>query len=179
MTFDFDKELSKAVEYFSERYGKEDAGFRRLPVGTHEKNFAQTIVDEKNKTVSVKITATTKLAQVKYQLWHEAVHCIAPVQRMDTLWFEEGLAVHSALHAPHMKPAYKLACIADLRPTPIWYDPWQSFRNLNATLPQIKRIHELAPQRRFDNITPSLIVEVFAVCTALADKLCQRLPFSR
>lgn len=179
MPFDFDKELSKAIEYFGKRYGEEDAGFRRLSVAAHDKKFAQTLVDEKNKTVSVKITATTKLAQIKYQLWHEAVHCLAPVQRVDTLWFEEGLAVHSALNAPHMKQAYRSACIVDLRSTPVWYDPWQSFQKLNATLPQIKRIHELAPQRRFDNITPSLIIEVFGACPTVAHELCQRLPFRR
>jgi hypothetical protein len=176
---DFDKELTKAIGYFGERYGKPDTEFRRLPVATHDKYFAQTLVDEKNKTISVKLAATTKLAQIKYQLWHEAVHCLAPVQRMDTLWFEEGLAVHSALNAPHMKQAYKSECIAELRSRPIWYGPWQSFKKLNATLPQIKRIHESAPQRRFDNITPSLIIEVFTACPALAHELCQRLPFNR
>jgi len=179
MPFDFDKELSKAIDYFGERYGKADTEFRRLPVAIHDKNFAETLVDEKNKIISVKLTATTKLAQIKYQIWHEAVHCLAPVQRVDTLWFEEGLAVHSALNAPHMKQAYKSVCLAELRSRPVWHAPWQSFKKLNATLPQIKRIHESAPQRRFDNITPSLIIEVFAACPALADELCQRLPFYR
>jgi len=179
MSINLDKELSKAIDYFGERYGAAETSYDRLPVSTHNKPFAQTLVDDNNKTIAVKVTETAKIAQQRYQLWHEAVHCLAPVPRMDTLWFEEGLAVYSTLNAPHMKNAYRSARIADLRAAPLWYEPWQSFKKLNPTHPKIKEIHELAPQRRFDNITAQLIVDIFGVSSALAVELCQRLPVNR
>ena len=56
-----------------------------------DKKYAQTIVDIQNHQITVHITVFQgrRNAQTIYQLAHEAVHCLCPTSRMDTLYLEE------------------------------------------------------------------------------------------
>jgi hypothetical protein len=181
MTFNFDHELQTAVNFYEDRYGARDTRFSFQPVSFHSYPYAQTLVDDTSFTLQVKLDEAARGDdyRLKYQIWHEAVHCLAPVRRMETLWFEEGLAVYSCLYAPHMTRDYRQRCIEHLKPFPAWYDPYEAFKKLKATDEQIKAIHDRAPERKFDLITPELIIDVFAAEPTLASSLCNRLGTTR
>jgi hypothetical protein len=179
--FNFDIELRSAIASFENRYGQRDRSFKILPTSFHDEPYAQILVDEAGRTIAVKLDAAAKGddMRLKYQIWHEAVHCLAPVQTKRTLWFEEGLAVQSSLHAPHMNHDYRRLCIDQLKPYPAWYDPWRCFKRLKANDEKIKAIHEKAPERKFDLITPELILEIFGASSTLASDLCRCLGETR
>lgn len=181
MAFDLDYELQTAVKLYESRYGARDTRFSFQPVSFHSLPYAQTLVDDTSFTLQVKLDEAARGDdyRLKYQIWHEAVHCLAPVRSMKTLWFEEGLAVLSTLYAPHMTRDYRRRCIDQLKPFPAWYDPYSAFKNLKATDEQIAAIHERAPERKFDRLMPDLIVDVFGVEPALASVLCNRLGTTR
>jgi hypothetical protein len=181
MAFDLDRELLLAIKIFEARYGNRDPRFQIIPVSFHDRPYAQTIVDDIACTLAVKldVAAMNDNVRLKYQIWHEAVHCLAPVNSMHTLWFEEGLAVESCLYAPHMSEDYRQRCIGQLKPFPAWNDPWQCFRELNATDEQVRAAHERAPQRQFDQLRPDLIIEIFGAAPSLAAYLCKRLGSTR
>ncbi len=178
--FDLDDELNKAIAHYEGRFGHRDTDFRLLPVGFHSQNYAQSLVHEGAGTIAVKLNERVKNNDLllKYQLWHEAVHCLAPTESIETIWFEEGLAVESAMHAPFVNRKFRKACTADIRASP-WDHPWQAFLKLKATDEQIRAVHERAPQRKFDLITSDLIIEVFDAPQQLADTLCQRMGKAR
>ena len=105
MTLDFDHELQAAIAAAASLYGPRDETFKLLPVAYHQKTYAQSQVNEQARTISVKLADPTPFAdkdsEAKYELWHEAVHCLAPVETTNTLWFEEGVALRFGLdHAP-------------------------------------------------------------------------------
>jgi len=181
MAFDFDHELQTAVKSYESRYGARDNRFRFLPVSFHALPYAQTLVDDTSFTLQIKLDQDAKGQdeRLKFQIWHEAVHCLAPVKSMETLWFEEGLAVYSCLYAPHMTRDYRRRCIKGMKSFPAWYAPYEAFKKLKATDEQIKAIHDRAPQRKFDLVTPELIIDVFGTEPTLASSLCNRLDTTR
>jgi hypothetical protein len=97
---------------------------------------------------------------------------------METLWFEEGLAVESAGRAPFVNRQYRKGLEAELRGTS-WGAPWQAFLKLKAKDDQIREVHERSTGRRFDAITPQLIIDVFSADQHLADTLCRRMTRDR
>ncbi len=74
---------------------------------------------------------------------------------------------------------YRRRCIKGMTSFPAWYAPYEAFKKLKATDEQIATIHEPAPERKFDRITPNLIVDVFRAQSALASALCNRLGTTR
>jgi hypothetical protein len=181
MAFDFDSELQRAVAHWESQYGDRDKSFSFLAVEFHNKPYAQTLVNEQARTLAVRLDFAAKGddLRLKFQLWHEAVHCLAPVETMETIWFEEGLAVYSSLYAPPINREYRRRCLKDMERFPDWYRPYKAFTKLKATSDQIKSLHEALPLRRFDNVTADLIVECFDINKTFADQLCQRLTTTR
>jgi hypothetical protein len=178
LAFDFDLELSEAIAAAAARYGAADPTFTRCPVAYHEKSYAQTIVDDKARTISVKLADPRRFfkdrdSEARYELWHDAVHCLAPVNRMDTLWFEEGLAINFALRHSPLNSVQRAANMKALRSP--WKEVWFTFKKLDAPDEKIALIHERAEHRLFDSIKEELIVEIFGVPPNLAAELCQRL----
>ena len=113
--------------------------------------------------------------QAAFQLSHEAVHCLAPASRRDTIWFEEGLANQVSLTFPEIDENYRQEAEANV-PT-LFVEPLAAFRSLSATDDQIKQMREEEPC--FDKLTPSLIQKYFNTSNELAEKLCRRLPLKR
>jgi hypothetical protein len=179
VAFDFDIELQTAIKAAASLYGAADTNFALLGVSSHKKPYAQTVVDESARTVGVKLADPSIPfpdvdAEARYEIWHEAVHCLSPVQRMDTLWFEEGVALRFALkHTPVSRPQRR-AFKAAVRPP--WRDVLNAFTKLNPTDVQIMEIRKRAPRQQFDTVTADLITEVMGPGIArLATQLCQRL----
>jgi hypothetical protein len=185
VAFDFDQELQTAIAAAASLYGSRDARFTLLPVTYHQKKYAQSIVDEMACTVSVKLvdpmrlipiplTQADKDSEAKYELWHEAVHCLAPVQRMDTSWFEEGVALRFSLtHAP--LTAAQKRCNRGALGHP-WNLVLHAFERLNPSDDQIKAIRERADFKSLDTVKEDLIIQICGADPRLARKLCRRLP---
>ena len=98
--------LTAILRLAEKRFGSRMGGWKINPVDVAGSSFPETIVDPAGKTVQVRITASTRKypMQATYQLAHEAIHCLAPVGRRDTIFFEEGLATHFALTYPDISP---------------------------------------------------------------------------
>ena len=181
MALDFDQELRTAIGTAESLYGPRDPTFHLLPVAYHQKNYAQSLVNQANRTISVKLADPAvfedKETEARYELWHEAVHCLAPVERMDTLWFEEGIALRFALTHSPLTPIQKMNNRKALR------EPW----NLCCTLliglilqtSQIKEIRNLSCNGLFDTVTAELMIKICDAKPKFAHKLCQRLPSNR
>jgi hypothetical protein len=86
--------------------------------------FVETIPNPADKTVIVRLrhSANQDPQQRMYQLAHEAIHCLAPRPRRDTLWIEEGFANWHAVNYPGC-PAHTakrpVRALRDFSPPPI------------------------------------------------------------
>lgn len=159
------------------RFGPRVNGWTVKPVDVAGTSFPETTADTIKSAVQVRITASTNQypMQAAYQLAHEAIHCLAPAGRRDTIWFEEGLANHFALTYPELSKQYRAEAEAGV--PALFVEPLNSFRSLNATDEQIRAVREEQPL--FDNLTPELIQKYFSASAELAPKLCNRLPLGR
>jgi hypothetical protein len=178
---DFDAELQRAIQAAASLYGEPVSKFKFLPVGYHDKKYAQTIVYEDAATIAVKLADPTVFANddyrtkgAIYQLWHEAVHCLAPVNRMDTLWFEEGVAIRFCQKQAPVERRYLIESRKHMKKP--WATVRDKFAQLNPTDAQIRTARERATGKFFDNITEEIIVEECGAKKNLAADLCRRLP---
>src|ERR1700680_1195508 len=98
------QKLLQILKSIEKRVGPRWPGWAIKPVVVARASFPETTRDAVKHTVQVRITAsTTKYPmQAAYQHSHEAIHCLAPACRRDTIWFEEGLANHVALTFPEI-----------------------------------------------------------------------------
>jgi hypothetical protein len=181
LELDLDKELKTAIATAAAQYGERHPEYDLLPVAYHEKNHAQLDVNDSAKTLKVFLANPTPFldrdAEAKYEIWHEAVHCLVPVKRTDTLWFEEGVALHFALkNAPLTSKQRKANREAMASP---WREVYEAFKVLNPSNEQIRAIRELAPGRLLDNVTPEMVKEVCKVRFKCYELLFHRLPKTR
>jgi hypothetical protein len=178
LTLDLDKELETAIWTAAALYGERYPPYKLLPVAYHQKNHAQIIVDDVAKTLSVFLADPApfedKDAEAKYEIWHEAVHCLFPVNRMDTLWFEEGVALRFARTHTPISPK-QLANNRREMALP-WKEVYKAFNVLNPSDDQIRAIRELAPNRLLDDVKPEMVRKVCKVRFKVYEALFQRLP---
>jgi hypothetical protein len=143
-----------------------------------DKKYAQTIVDTLNKTITVHITVFRghKDAQTIYQLAHEAVHCLCPVSRMDTLYLEEGLAISHALNeARKLNRNYAATQRASLQNP--WREAFNSFQKWPLDLTKIRNLRWQQPF--LDSVTTDQIQTFLNTSDELAKELSLRLPCER
>lgn len=178
---DFDAELKRAINVAASLYGAPVSGFTLVPVGYHALGYAQTLVDDVAMTVAVKLANPQVFANEEYrinaaiyQLWHEAVHCLAPVNRMDTLWFEEGVAIRFCQKKTPVDRRYLVESRKHM--TAPWSTVYKKFMQLNPTSAEIRATREIAQGRFFDNITEDIIIQQCGAKGNLATALCKRLP---
>jgi hypothetical protein len=128
-------------------------------------------VDTATKTVRTRITESTKTypQQATFQLAHEAIHCLAPVER------EEGLANHFSLSFGGLPQNYRTE--SEKMVPEIFRGPLAAFRKLSPTDDQIRNLRNEQPV--FDKFTPELIRQHCGADKNLALELCLRLPFDR
>lgn len=158
------------------RFGPRIPGWSYIVVPEGQ-SFPETIRDLSKKQVRVRVTVSTLQypMQAAFQLCHEAVHCLAPTSRRDTIWFEEGLANHVSLTFREIAEDVRRENEANV-PT-LFVEPLAAFRSLSATDEQIRQIR--AEEPCFDKFTPSLIKKYFNTSDDLSEKLCHRLPLQR
>jgi hypothetical protein len=159
------------------RFGDRVPGWRIRPVLVHGFNFPETTANDADKSVQVRVTASTTRypMQAAFQLSHEAIHCLAPACRRDTIWFEEGLANHFSLTFPEISAPTRAENERDV--PNLFVGPLKAFRDLKATDEQIRALR--SDESWFDRITPDLIQKHFSASAELAKRLCQRLPIER
>jgi hypothetical protein len=143
-----------------------------------DKKYAQTIVNTLNNTITVDITVFRghKDVQTIYQLAHEAVHCLCPVSRVDTLYLEEGLAISHALNEARKLNRNYAATQRALLQSP-WREAFISFQKWPLDLTKIRNLRRQQPF--LDLVTPEQIKTFLNASDELANELCQRLPHGR
>jgi len=113
--------LLRLIGEAEQRYGQREA-FELTTVTVEEgRKWAQTLVNSANRTIEVRVSVfvNDRDPQTIYQLAHEAVHCLFPVQRLDTIYIEEGLAIRHALDAAkNLDRNYPAKCLVALRACP-------------------------------------------------------------
>jgi hypothetical protein len=179
-----DQELATAICAAENLYGERDKRFALKPVEHHAETYAQTKVDDTAFTLTVytsdlsNLTKAAAEAEAKYQLWHEAVHCLFPVNRMDTLWFEEGVALRFGLKHTPVLPKQLIDNRKALSSP--WKDVYKAFKILNPSEAQIREIRERAPGRLLDNVDADIVTNVCNIRYKFCAPLFQRLsPNSR
>lgn len=171
------KELLATLRFAENRFGPRVHGWAYKPVLVEGANYPETLVNTKAKSAQVRITESTKKYpdQAAFQLAHEAIHCLAPVERRDTIWFEEGLANHFSLTYGGVSQATRV--VNETIVPELFREPLEAFRKLNPTDEKIRSMRIEEPV--FDNLTPKLIQKHCGADQQLARQLCQRLPLSR
>jgi hypothetical protein len=115
MAFDLDEELRRAIAVAESLYGRRDMSCQLMLVAHHQKNFPKILlalaVVPSASDSPIRGSFLDPDLEAKHELWHDAVHCLTPVNRMDTLWFEEGVALRFDLkHSPvtvHQRTKYR------------------------------------------------------------------------
>ena len=94
------KELLNILRHAERRFGPRQPGWTIKPVVVEGKKYPQTLVDESKKTVQVRITESTKKhpEQAIFQLSHEAIHCLAPVNGSTQYGLKRGS--RTTFHSP-------------------------------------------------------------------------------
>ena len=176
-TFERTAELQRILSIVKLRFGAQVAGWTMLPVLIEGQRFPQTLVSEAHRTFRVRLTESTNTypQQALFQLAHEAIHCLSPAERLDTIWFEEGLANHHSLTFSELPARYRKES-EKLVPT-LFAEPLAAFRSLNPADEKIKALRLRHPD--FNSWDAGLIQQHFATTEELAVTLARRLPNER
>lgn len=166
--------LKRILRVVEGRFGPRITGWKLRPVLVHGENFPQTMVSESDRTITVRLTELTRNhpLQAIYQLAHEAIHCLSPAARLDTLWFEEGLANHHAVTFAELPEDYRREA-EDMVPS-LYVEPLAAFRSLNPKDAEIRLLRFTHPD--FNSWDAALIKQHFKTTDDLAEKLARRLP---
>lgn len=166
--------LRRAIRLYGPRHRQD---YLIAPVIFGGSCFAETIVDDLSHTITVRVTVTPEENRIQssYQLAHEAVHCLIASGRRETIWFEEGMAVHFALTESGLPSNYLEAAKSALED--IFRNPFEAFKELGAGSGAVKKFRERYGD--VDKIVPSHIKEHFSTSDCLAEKLCRRMPLAR
>jgi hypothetical protein len=139
--------------------------------------FVETIPNRADKAVTVRLrqSANQYPQQRMYQLAHEAIHCLAPRPRRDTLWIEEGFANWHAVNYPRLPSSYRKEARESIKgflaPT------YHAFLKLKPTDAQIAALRKDQPV--LDDVQADDIIKHFGATEELAKQLIQRLPKDR
>jgi hypothetical protein len=173
----FDSEFQKLFQLAQQRFGPCEPGWIVDSVLVQGSNFPETTSDLNSHRVLVRITDSARLDSQRrtYQLAHEAVHCLSPRGRRDTLFFEEGLANWFAITLPLLSRQYRKACASSL--PKILRGPYEAFCELKPADEQIRALRN--DQLVLDDVTPGQIEKHFGARPGLATKLCQRMGLGR
>lgn len=169
-------EIFKAVQA---RFGAGEPGWsvyveiRDMP----NRLYPETIPDPRAMTVNIRLreSARNDPQQRTYQLAHEAIHCLAPRAKRDTLWFEEGFANWHAVNYPGLPRSYRRRAQAGIKgflaPT------YHAFCKLKPKDAQIAELRKCQPV--LDEVEADDIIKYFGATEELAKLLIQRLPKDR
>jgi hypothetical protein len=175
--FERTAELQRILSSVELRFGARVPGWTMLPVLIEGQRFPQTLVSEASRTFRVRLTESTNdhPQQALFQLAHEAIHCLSPAERCDTIWFEEGLANHHSLTFSELPARYRKE--SEERVPSLFVEPLAAFRSLNPADEMIKALRLTYPD--FNSWNADLIQQHFATTRELAERLAGRLPKER
>ena len=170
--------LAELIDEAVKRYGPRYKGSWAIaPVLIEGDDYPETIVDDDARVIRVRITnkVLTWPPEARYQLAHEAIHCIVATGRRETIYFEEGLANHHALTLPGLPRKYRRG--AEKRLIEVLRPPLAAFRALNPTDERIRALR--AEQQNVDELQPALVARIFEVSPDKATAVCRRMPEGR
>lgn len=137
--------------------------------------YPQTSIENGVITVRVTESVRTDPMRARYQLAHEAVHCVGGTCKPNTIYFEEGLATYYAITLPGLDKNYLRACKKQLHG--IFLAPLAAFE---ALIPTDKTVSALrAQQPNMDQLEPRLVETILRVAPDVAASVCQRMALDR
>jgi hypothetical protein len=111
--------------------------------------------------------------RTRFQLAHEAIHCLAPEARADAVNIEEGVATLFSISASGIPARY--AQEAEATCAPYYREALADARQLLALNAEAIKLLR-AQKSRFHQMTPDLLVSVLGTPLDLATRLCNRRP---
>jgi hypothetical protein len=168
------KELESLVEIAEQRYGAREAGWK-IAFGGFRSDRPHTVIFAEQRLVLVLLTENAKddWQRTRFQLAHEAVHCLVPRPGRLAANIEEGIATLFSLTCSELPPDYVSACIGTL--SPYYRAVAEDVAALVGIYPDaIRRLRAKAPC--FDDMTPQLLVDTLGASPELATRLCARRP---
>jgi hypothetical protein len=175
---DLDQLLNDLIEEAAKRFGpRYRPDWSIEPVRAERDDHPETIIDEVGQRITVWLTksAASDIQQARYQLCHEAIHCLLAKGKRDTIYFEEGLAIDCALNASGLNRRYRKEAEATMHS--VFEPPLKAFRALKPTDEKIKKLRAEVPD--IDQLTPALVEKHFGAPSKAAEGVCQRMEFTR
>ncbi len=164
----FEDMLKKAES----QYGPKVPGWTFTVTVDDTREVAESVLDCTTKTGAVYLTSKARdsFEEARYQIAHEAVHCLAATATRKTLRFEEGLAVAFAISWVSLvkRVEYKKAL------PPIFASAYLDFLSLGRIDALIKEARKSRP--RIDDFDAAFLIEQFGAPKELAEKLTERFP---
>lgn len=173
-----DKLLQELIDDAARRFGpRSRATWRILPVRVERRGYPETIFDAQTQAISVRVTerVLTSAEEARYELGHEAVHCLLASGRRDTIYFEEGLANYNALHLPGLPRAFRRGSERIL-PAVLSHALW-AFEALNPSDEKIAALRAEVPE--IDLLGVPSVQKHFDVSEKIAQAACLRMPKDR
>jgi hypothetical protein len=173
-------EFNEIFKSIQTRFGAGEPGWKIQQIEIRDitgRLFPETMADLTAKTIKIRLRESTRNdpQQRMYQLAHEAIHCLAPRNRRDTLWFEEGFANWHAVNYPALPRNYRTRAPAGI--TGLLAPTYHAFCKLNPTDSQLAELRKHQPI--LDDVKAEDIVKYFGATEELAKVLTQRLPEER
>jgi hypothetical protein len=177
-TLNNDKLLAHYISEAEKRFGPRYHEWEIAPVEVDRESFPESFLNTDTKTITVHITKSTSdnREQARYQLAHEAIHCLFGRCARETIYFEEGLACEFGLNLKNLSGKFRARSRLQLQRTPL-IEPYNAFRALKANDKAIRRLREQCPD--VESLTSELVQQIFAVSEEIALTMCQRLPQER
>jgi hypothetical protein len=159
--------LATAERWFGRRHGT-----WKLRTEGRDNPTPECVADQVSNSVTVYFAneAKSNIDRLRFQLSHEAIHCVSGCFKREALFFEEGLAVQFSMDCSSQ--AYREQNLPVL-PT-MFKKAWAHFERLRATDAQLRELRTHASS--FDDLTPDILVRVLGADPILANALCERVP---
>jgi hypothetical protein len=146
----------------------------RIKVEPRSDQVPETILNATNDGATVYYARVAKddPLRLRFQLAHEAIHCLSGAFRRDALVLEEGLAVYFTLNLTNKNSSYDQRA-TDALP-PLFNNALALFNRLNPTDEKIKALRTHYPC--LDAVQPEILQSVFGATNGLVNELCDRVP---
>jgi hypothetical protein len=172
--------LAELIEDAALRYGpRYRADWPVEPVLVEGTNYPETIVDQTRQSIRVRVTefVWSSAEEARYELAHEAIHCLLASGARNTVFFEEGLTVRHGLTLSSIPRRWRDA--AERKLPSVLSEPYEAFQRLKPTDKKIRALRADCPDVEQLANQPELVMKHFKVHRAFAEKVCRRMEEAR
>lgn len=171
---DLDKLLAEMIDRAIARFGpRHRANWSIAPVSADRDDYPTTLFYAEQQQIKVHVTqpAADNINEARYQLGHEAVHCVLASGLRKTIYFEEGLANWFALSLEDLPKKFRAKAKDKL--DPVLKRPLSAFIALRPTDERIASLRAEAPDP--ETLTKELVEKHFKAPGAVAEPVCRHM----